>query len=441
MAHYHARSGATRSDALVSGLYTRSVALTIGGTARASQIQKDQGFSITHSLNDQPAQGTLWTRRFLPTMYHEVILRNGGSNGKILFRGRVLGLNSTAKNQAVAARHQLSVIGDHWLMDRFALVTGRYRNQGANTIAAHILASFTNGGFTVGSIPASLGDIEAIDFTDEPVSKALTRVAQAVNAVWRLDPERRISMAGSGAFADDANAPTLVASVRGYEDFRVTEDGHQTRTRVIYEGIGSTASADVGANATLLPVDETRHYRASGGTVRVNQNTVTYTGVSASSGPGNLTGCSGITYDISVGEPVNVIATRNDGTAQSNLATALGGGLSGIITDKRQDGRLSLVECEERGDTDLLNAKAAPKGVSYATPNEFSTVGKLVAVNVTAPRTVNESFRIQSVTMRPRGVFSTTKADFMYDVDASPYRRTIADMLAGTERLIHVRDA
>jgi hypothetical protein len=438
MAHYHARSGATRSDALVSGLYTRGVVLTIGGSTRTSQITKsDSGtpqFSIRMGLDDQRGEARIWTRRFLPTLYHDVILRNGGANGVILFRGRVLGLDSTAAHQSLAARHEMSCVGDHWLMDRFARVTARYRQQGANTIVAHILANFTNGGFATGSIPSSLGNIETIDFSDEFVSKAITRVARALDpvAVWRLDAERRVSM--TATTFPDGNALTLASSTKGYWNFRIGEDGDQTRTRVFYEGEGSFASEAVGASTGTIPVEETRFFLSAGGVVRVNQNTVTYTGVSASSGPGNLTGCSGIVFDIGAGEPVNVLVQSDDSAAQTAVATALGGGLSGVIVAVQQDGRLSAAECDTRGTADLLNSGTPPKSVGYATANEFTRVGKMVAVNVTAPRTVNSSFRIQSVTITPRGKFTTTEVNFEYTVQAGPFRRSLPDVLAGVVR-------
>jgi hypothetical protein len=266
-----------------------------------------------------------------------------------------------------------------------------------------------------------------MDFTNELVSRALMRIARAVSAVMVIDAEHRVSMAATTL--PDGNALTLAASTAGYWDFVVEQDATQTRTRSVYEGGGSWASAAVSAGATVLPVENTTWYASAGGVVRVNQSTVTYTGKSTESGAGNLTGCTGIAYDIALGEPVNVLVTTNDTSAQTAIATALGGGLSGIILDVQQDGRLSRAECAGRGTADLAFLSAIIKGVKYTTANEFSRVGKMVSVTVTEPVAVSASFRIQSVTMRPRGRFDTTQADWVYDVIAVPFRRTLPALI------------
>jgi hypothetical protein len=435
MAYYHARSGVCRSDAVHSGLYTRGMVFTIGGTVRTSRLKKE-GFSLTDTLDEQPSTLTLWTRGFVPTLYHEVVARNGGANGVVMFRGRLMNIRTTAVREADDPTHKLTVRGDHWLMDRFARVNAVYYGKATNEIVAHILANFTNGSpaFRVGSIPFDLGPIDRIEFKDELVSQAITRVlaATATTAVWRLSPQHKVSATPNAFF--DGNPLTLDDGDVGHWDFTVEDDGEQIRTRSTYEGEFTMASETVDAGASVVPVDETALFAAGGGLARSTRNIITYGGLSVASGPGNLTGCSGITESIAQGDLIHVYALANNTTAQTVLATALGGGLSGIATDAQSNSDLSLTECEANAARDVEAFGTQTYAATYTTRNEFSKVGKLVAVNVTKPHPVVQNIRIRAVTITPRGRFDASTVNWDYAVDAGAYRRLATQSVAAAER-------
>lgn len=427
MAVQHARANVCTSGAVYCGLYTRAISIYMGGTDRTRQIFQD--WSASYALDSEPGAGRFATRQFTPTEYNEVVVYNGGTAGVPLWRGRVLDVESSAQNWRHAATHRITAQDNRWLLDRFAKVTRQYRSLGANSIVADILASFTNGGFKVGYIASSLGNVDAIDFSQETVTQAISRVAKAVSAVWVLDPENYVSLVSTTV--PDGNPLTLTDGVRGYWDLKIRKSMFQSRTRVYFEGGGSPAAAAVSPSATTIPVQETFWYSSTGGTVRVGQNLVTYTGRSTDSGAGSLTGCSGITYSIAIGDEVTVLTQTDDATAQTAVATALAGGLSGIIVDVQADGRLSLVECQGRGALDIALFSNGVTSLDYTTDKEFTSVGKQVSATLTKPRAVTATFQIQAVTMRlkrdAQGHLSPSK--LQYEVQSGPYRRTLTDVL------------
>lgn len=427
MAAYNARSNVCTSGATYCGLYTRGIAIYVGGTDRTRQIE--QAWSVNYALDAESGRGDFVTRKFSPTKYHEVVIYDGGTAGVQKWRGRVLTVAARAANWKQAPTYRLTCQDDRWLLDRYARVTKQYRARGANAIVADLIASFTDGSFHVGYIPSSLGNIDAIDFSNEPVSQAITRVAKAVSATWVLDPERYVSMVTSTI--PDGNALTLTDGVRGYWDLTVTEDVQQARTRVFYEGGGSRTYQASDPGTTVIAVEDCSLFGGSGGTVRVGQNVVTYTAKSANSGQGGLTGCSGITYAIAIGDTVTVLTQTDDATAQTAVAAALGGGLSGVIVDVQSDGRLSMVECQGQAGLDIALFANGITSLDYTTDNEFTQVGKQVSATLTKPRTVSASFLIRAVTIR---LHPKSPTELEYAVRAAPYRRTLSDLLVSRQR-------
>lgn len=91
---------------------------------------------------------------------------------------------------------------------------------------------------------------------------------------------------------------------------------------------GATISAVVAASATIIPILDTTNFFAAG-TASVGGNTVTWTGRSTTSGPGNLTGVSGVSVAIVAGTAivagsVPIAATELPIADTSNFAAAGG---------------------------------------------------------------------------------------------------------------------
>jgi hypothetical protein len=114
----------------------------------------------------------------------------------------------------------------------------------------------------------------------------------------------------------------------------------------------------------------------------------------------HLTGCSGIGVAIKRGDQVNVLVQRDDTAAQTALAALVGG--DGIHEAFLSDGRLSQAECDARGDA-MLAMNADPiASVTFDTRDQAQNVGWSLTINTTHPA-VNTTLTIQSVTFSELG--------------------------------------
>ena len=132
--------------------------------------------------------------------------------------------------------------------------------------------------------------------------------------------------------------------------------------------------------------------------VRVQGMLLSYTGTDARSGSGSLTGCTGIVRDIPQGARVAYAHQRDDTTAQSTLATRLGGGLSGVLVHRETSHPIqSVAEAEDITAADLGVFKHPLEGLTYRIVNPHYRPGLTVAASITG------TFRIQQVRSVFRG--------------------------------------
>ena len=158
----------------------------------------------------------------------------------------------------------------------------------------------------------------------------------------------------------------------------------------------------------------------------------TLTGVPAS-------GTGSIATALVVGDPVNIYITRNDATAQSSLATLLGGSADGIFEEFLQDRRLKKTECENRGDATLTLQKDAMQEFTYACRDPKTRSGKTVTVDLSSPQSIDTTFKIQSVRISEVDTAPSYAANETghpvsdrnprYDVVASTARFSFEDLL------------
>lgn len=206
----------------------------------------------------------------------------------------------------------------------------------------------------------------------------------------------------------------------------------------------------------MLQVADLAQFPASGW-VRSESQIVRYTGRSAASGIGTLTGipasgtgaiiaaiasgsavvvqphlvgipASGtgsILYTINQGDPVNILVTRNNTSAQTALAALIGG--NGIVEEYVTDNRLSITECTARGDAVLDLRSAAEASITYRSRDKNTRAGRTITVNLGAPTSVSASFKIQNVTITG---FSANEALFpTFTASASSTRFSFQDLL------------
>lgn len=432
MAYYQARSGVCRSGVTYAGWTPPSVTLKINGTDRTSSVVMDGNFALTLHADGTPATMTFTLKTITPSVGQDVALFFATPNDYI-FGGTLLqaeAITQSAKTNCVF--WHCTAVGYQWLLDRYDRILARYKSVGVNTMVADILYRYTDGGFRVGYIPSSLGNL-TMDFTFETVTGALNRIAKAANAFWQVGP-----VDGTSRIVDlfdtypQTSPATVTESAIIADQLHYRPDLTQVRTRTMFQGEGSTVSTATPYGSSSIPVDDVAPFLPSGGSVISGRSIMTYSGVSTASGSGSLTGISGLLDDLSVGDSVNIIVTSTDSAATTALATRLGGGLSGQATNYLSDQRLSATEAAARGATDLaiFDAPLEEAGWTYKSVKRWLRVGQSVTLSITNPITVSGSFLIQTVQWKPYGVFGGSHTDVFQSVEASRYVRSMTDLLA-----------
>lgn len=418
MPPYHARSNVCRSGVTYAGLTTRTFGLTVGGTNRLNDAQQKARFSIGKVLDGEMSLGMLLggTR---PDEGADVVMTLGG---ELLFGGTLQRVKTVEHGQLI--EWDCLASDWWWLLNRYAHVTGRFIG-GINTVVARILADYTDGGFQPGYLPSSLGDID-ITFDDETVGAALKRLAKAANngagAFLRLTPYKRVDIATS--FPDGISLTLVNATnARSAVHERLLD---QIRTRVQARGEGAPTPELVPFGATAIPVAECGIFPASGSVWVPGFGEVAYTGRTVTSGPGSLTGVSALPTDIAQGTVIQLMVTVNDATAQSDLATRLGGGRSGVALHTIAGEGWSYAEAAALAGAHLALLKNPQAGlvVTCEAAQAMSAgklqqieIGTIAAANVTSPQTISGDFRLQRVTISPFSSLAESEPYFnvMYD--------------------------
>jgi hypothetical protein len=424
MAHYHARFNVCRFGVTRYGLADHPLVFLVGGSTKTPAVDD---FQIVSALDGSPSVCTFTlVQPTKPTLWGDVTLSLGGA---LIWGGTLT--EARARVQKILAGtvyYQCQAIDWTWLMDRFSRVTIEFgAGTSVNTAIATLLKNYTDGGFATGYIPWTLGTIGPMSITGETVSASIRRIAAAVNAFVRIRPDKRVDVFQS---LPSSNALTIGNSSE-IRDVGYESSGSQIRTRVFYVGGGGSTTALVSAGAASVPVDECGWY--SGFLAQAGSDLFAYTGRSVSSGPGSLTGCSGIAHDLPQGAPVNVVAQADDVAAQAALSASLGGGRSGIAVGWFVDGRLSQSEVASRASADLTFYKAEIPAFGYTTTKRYHEPGKVVTVSVTDPLSITGDFRIQRVTTRPYGkVTGNDPTYFEHIVECRLARRAdILDVVVG----------
>jgi len=419
VAAYHARSNVCRAGVTYAGLANRTFGLTIGGSNRLQDSRAAVGFSLTKPLDGSSSTLTLTAGGTKPAEGADIVLTLGG---ELLFGGTVQRVRSIQEQGGTLMSWNLAATDWWWLLNRYARVTGRFVG-GINTVVAKLLATYTDGGFLPGYLPQSLGDID-VTFDGERVGDAIKRIAKAANggagAFVRITPYKRIDIATS--FPDGISLSLVNAT--DYHQVTVESILDQVRTRVQARGVGTQTTVVSAPSSTTLSVEEVGIFPASGSAWVPSMGAIAYTGRSATSGPGALTGVTGITADIPQGSAVQVFAQADDSSAQTALASTLGGGRSGVAVEQvandawtytesaaQASARLALLKTPQS----VLNVMAVAVPAAKVFQHE---VGAIVAANVTSPQTISGDYRIQRVVIGPWSSLAETEPRFTVTVDA-----------------------
>lgn len=240
-----------------------------------------------------------------------------------------------------------------------------------------------------------------IDFesnSDETPTTFLNRLMALVGGYWWLDYDRVIHCRLLTAEPDGTQPDALDSTNDEYRLFTFQRDVSQVRTRVRCIGASTTTTTDTAVAATSIAVADLSIFGASGGLALVGTNRITYTGRSATSGAGNLTGVSGVDYAVDDGGNAQVLAEQSDTYAASVIANLSGG--TGIIEQVISDGSADDAKARQLAQADLVLNATPDATITFETYDPLAVPGRTVYVDLTIAETgeeIADAFTIQSV--------------------------------------------
>lgn len=215
------------------------------------------------------------------------------------------------------------------------------------------------------------------------------------------------------------------------------------------------SALSVAAGATSLPVDDCALFLAAGGWALAPGNQLfSYTGRSAASGPGSLTGipatgvgsltapvrsgtvkaaphltgCTGIVYPISKGDPLNIVAGVGDVAAQTAMSGWIGYG-SGVHEMFITDGRWGLAEATAQATSELTMRKDPLVTVSFESRDPTLMSGRDITITLSSPA-ISGTFKIQKVTFSEIGIGGASHPIFpLRRVECSSRRFSFEDLV------------
>jgi hypothetical protein len=431
----HARSNVCRAGVAVAGLAPYRLRCTIGGVERGMQIQ---GFSVTHTLG-QASSCSVRTTGFSVAKGQEIRIADDGVQN-LIFGGTIMKRRRPIQSGGPVI-YELLCADWIWLMNKDARVFERFDNVGANTAVRRIL-SYCDPTLAIrpGSIPQALGNV-TVTCEGDTVWDAIGRVAKAANAYVHVTPMKAVDL-----FQDQPpNAQTLLLhdAGGGVKNLIVEDFLDQVRNRVWYAGGGAQATGVAPAGGTAIGVEECGWF-ATSGTALADGMPISYTGRSVGSGPGSLTGVSGLTRDVPLGALVQVLVKVNDATRQTALAAVLGGGLTGVAIYYQADRAVSVAEATGRANQHLQFYGDAIDQIMCTvddhTPGQREwEAGRLVDVDVEddTGESTTGTFRIASVvihgrqdTFAPGHAYGTRSLSLERDITLRPgMRQSVVDLL------------
>ena len=395
MALLYARAGYGRAGATRSDYFRESLVATIGGVDHGANFWKGTTL-IRKALNEQPDTATFRVFGMTPLAGQEVIISNGSISNR-LFGGIITGRTQVPVKQVGGTPVYTiwDVTCGDWLWDLAGTrVLKEYPAQAAHLIALDLAATYAPG-YSTARIKAGAPVIDGIAFDYATLPEAFTQLAARCDPTWHFNCDADKVLHFFDVEPTLAQPVPITTANLDYDLLSYDESLTLVRTRVIVEGGGGTTTAPVAVAATSIPVDECGWY--TGTTVKCGKQVLTYTGRSASSGPGNLTGvpaagAGSIQYAIRQGDPVNILVTVNDVPAQTALAAVMGG--TGIREFVVRDGTIGVAAATARANAELTLFQASVKAGGYESRDKVIDCGRTATIllpgrglSVTAPIT------------------------------------------------------
>jgi len=385
-----ARSGATRSD-----YYLPYLALKINGVDRTLKVWK-HSLRVENVLSEQVDTAQLAVYGFTPVAGQTITVGSGAFDN-LVFAGTIARTHQRSVRGFAQTIHDLECVDYTWTLNKRRVFKTYPAGMGISLAAADVVTSYA-AGFSTGKIkpgaPSLTGDLV---FRGTSVMDALQRLAQT--AGWRCYPDYDKVVHFYDTETEQAPQPLQVGNYL-YDGLDYTLDISEIQTRVYGVGGGAQTTAVVNAGATTIPVNECGWYDAAGGKILHGGEIITYTGRSAASGAGDITGVTGAILPIQLGDTVNVFVQKDDSAAQTALAALIGGGDDGIREGWVEDGRWSLATTGNQAQAQLNAYRNTDVRGSYTTYDKVTRAGKQVTLNIAARGISSVNVTLQRVTRR-----------------------------------------
>ena len=283
-----AQAGVARAGATRFGHHDGRSYWAINGANKTADVRHDSA-SISDIRDDVPNTCDFTLGSGLQATKGQTVVVTLGSlnNRERLFSGRILTTQQGHEGLPANVVTHCHCVDHTWELNK-RKVTKLYAAQDASLVIKDIIDTFTSG-FTYAKVASSLGTLTGgIQFTQEEVTEAFTRVMRRVGGHWKVDYHSDVHAVTSAEVLN--GAPLDIDTTHGGADRGLTHevDLSQVITRVHVEGRGTTVSAPVAAGNTTVPVDDTTMLNASGGSLKADHSQIlTYTAMTAGGGDGS----------------------------------------------------------------------------------------------------------------------------------------------------------
>lgn len=434
-----ARAGIMRAGAGRSGFYTARTIIFLNGVDVTARLWKET-LQITEQPNEQPdtARCTLFDvpGTLMPSYGQTFIVSDGSADNRV-FGGTVVRLTrrsvkNPGGNAVNVTLFDFKLNDWTWLLNRRTVTKTYPAGMLAHLVFQDIMGTFT-AGFTFSHVQTTAPALTApLVFKGTKVASALTALCQITspNWNWYVDP----NLDAHYFLTETSQRPKALAPGNStYDQLNYTLDLTPIRTRILVEGGGAATTAPAAVGDTSVAVDECGKYSATGGTVVAPEGIlITYTGVSASSGPGTLTGipaigAGSISVPLLQGDPLNVWVVVDDVAAQAALG-ALERDQHGNPTDGIHEQPLTvtdgtIAQCQQAANAELAAYRTAVVTGTVWSRDKLMKTGKILSIALPS-RGIVVDVTIQQVT---RSLMTVNT--WQFEVTFATVWRTLVDVL------------
>jgi hypothetical protein len=436
MARLQARLNVGRLAATRLGDYGPLVTVHINST-QAYRPGGVQGIVVDPSLSIDEAEGDVpRTARFevrdasSPPQQGQRVYIGLGSADHRIFGGHIIKVSQSQSRFVEMPVFTVECQDNQRLLNR-RLVTTRFLSTQAGDIIKSLVNSYTSG-FTAVHVQEAMGSVDEIEFTQESVSKAITRTLNRVGGRWYLDPYDDVhAFSGEEVGVSTAAPITSSTTVSKHWNWSHERDTSQVRTRIYAQGFGTTAATE---NVIVQVESMTFHFAVAAGqsafttlgeltrivagnTISINHSLEVSTITGAA--PFQFYVCSvvnnGLTIvnsqvasqvfvgpalarDLLNGDAINLVAVAQSTTLQNSIAAIEGG--DGIYEHFISDGRLSQAGALQRAQAELTIFGSIEQRGSYVTRDPSAQAGRMVYLDMGSPTQVSSvTARIQRVSV------------------------------------------